>query len=60
MTKLDNARFRIAAAMLSQDFTLSFSSHETFKKINKTHGKFNAIKLDEEKINSYDMSRFYE
>lgn len=47
--------------MISHAFTLSYNSHDKFKKIsNKSQGKLDSMKLDEKTINSHDMSRFYE
>ena len=47
--------------MLSQAFMSSCNSHHEFKKIlNKMDGKVDTIKLEQETINSHDLSRFYE
>ena len=61
MPTLHKTRARIITAMFSQSFTTSFNDHEKFNKIlNKMRGIVDAIKLDEDLINSNEMSRFYE
>ena len=56
MSELDNTKFRIIIAILSQAFISTYNSHNKFKKIlNNTHEKADAIKLDKETIKSHHM-----
>lgn len=60
MPTLDNTRARIIVALFSHAFIASCDSHDKFKSIlDKICERLNIIKLDEDFINSHDMSQFY-